>query len=116
VGSLMISIPLLNLGAGVPVLGMVGIFLFNITMPVTLTMVANVLPGRPGTAFGLTCIALLLGTLPAFTEYKAGLSNLVFIDIIIALSAVTLFLALRYYYRGQRTNQGKTIPDPSGRD
>jgi FSR family fosmidomycin resistance protein-like MFS transporter len=106
IGSLLVSIPLLNLGADVPVLGMTGMFLFNITMPVTLVLVSNMLPGRPGTAFGLACMALVLGTLPAFSEFRAGLNNHVLIDVIIAISAVTLFLALRYYYKEQRAVKG----------
>ena len=101
VGSLLVSIPLLNLGVGIPALGIAGMFLFNITMPVTLTMTSNILPGRPGMAFGLTCMALVLGTLPAFSEFNTGLGNPVFIGIVIAVSAVTLWLALRYYYRNQ---------------
>jgi FSR family fosmidomycin resistance protein-like MFS transporter len=99
--SLIVSIPLLNLGTGIPALGMAGIFLFNITMPVTLAMVSNVLPGRPGTAFGLCCMALVFGTLPVFAGSNAVLGNAVFTDIIIAASTVTLFFALRYYYGKQ---------------
>ncbi len=99
VGSLAASIPLLTLGAGIPVLGMLGMFLFNITMPITLTMVSNMLPGKPGTAFGLACMALVLGTLPSFTGNRSVLNNPVFIAIMIAVSAITLYLGLRYYYK-----------------
>jgi FSR family fosmidomycin resistance protein-like MFS transporter len=101
VGSLVLSIPLLTMGASVPALGIMGMFLFNITMPVTLTMVSNLLPGKPGMAFGLTCAALLLGTLPAFSTLQPSLNNMVFIDIAIVISALSLFVSLRYYYRAQ---------------
>jgi MFS transporter, FSR family, fosmidomycin resistance protein len=116
VGSLLVSIPLLNLGVDLPVLGMIGMFLFNITMPVTLTLVSNMLPGKPGTAFGLACMALVLGTLPSFSELKAGLNNTVFIDIVIAISAVTLLLALRYYYREPGEVKGKSLFNSSYRN
>jgi MFS transporter, FSR family, fosmidomycin resistance protein len=101
IGSLIISIPLLIFGVSIPALGMMGMLLFNITMPVTLTMVSNMIPGRPGTAFGLTCMALLLGTLPAFTELNSRLNNSIFIIIIIAISAAALYLGLRYYQKAQ---------------
>jgi MFS transporter, FSR family, fosmidomycin resistance protein len=97
VGSLVASIPLFTLGTNVAICGITGIFLFNVTMPVTLTMVSNIIPGRPGMAFGLTCAALLLGTLPSFSSFHPGLNNLAFIDIAIAISALVLFFGLRYY-------------------
>ena len=108
VGSLVVSIPLLTLGAGIPVFGIIGMFLFNITMPVTLTMVSNMLPGRPGVAFGLTCAALVLGTLPAFTQLQTGLNNWVVIDIVIVISALALYFGLRYYHRAQKENELET--------
>ena len=108
VGSLAASIPLLTLGASIPALGIIGMFLFNITMPVTLTMMSNMLPGRPGMAFGLTCAALVLGTLPAFTQLQPKLSNAVFIDVVIGISALALYSSLRYYYRVQPGNEFRT--------
>lgn len=101
VGSLAASIPFLIVGINIPVLGMIGMFLFNITMPVTLTAVANMIPGKPGTAFGLTCAALVLGTLPAFSKFQSGLSNPAFIITVILISALALFIGLRYYHRVQ---------------
>jgi len=108
VGSLIASIPLLTLGAAIPACGMIGMFLFNITMPVTLTMMSNMLPGKPGTAFGLTCAALFLGTLPAFTTLQTLLNNVVLIDIAIGISALALYLGLRYYYK--RDVEKETLP------
>jgi FSR family fosmidomycin resistance protein-like MFS transporter len=99
VGSLLLSIPLLTMGVSSPASGMIGLFLFNITMPVTLTMMSNMLPGRPGTAFGLTCAALFLGTLPAFTTLQTTLNNIVLIDTAIGISALALYFGLRYYYK-----------------
>ncbi len=101
VGSLAISIPLLILGVNIPVIGMMGMLLFNITMPVTLTMVSNMIPGRPGTAFGLTCLALVLGILPAFTEINSRLNNSIFTITVISISVVALYLGLRYYHKVQ---------------
>ncbi|MBN1760340.1 MAG: hypothetical protein JW863_18575 [Chitinispirillaceae bacterium] len=40
--------------------------LFQMTMPITLVATAAGLPGKPAFAFGLTCLALVSGTLPAY--------------------------------------------------
>jgi MFS transporter, FSR family, fosmidomycin resistance protein len=107
-GSLALSIPFLVLGVNIPVLGMLGLLLFNVTMPITLTMVSNMLPGRPGTAFGLTCLALVLGALPVFTEINTRLNNLLFISGVILIAVIALFFGLRLYHRIQDERQQKS--------
>lgn len=107
-GSLAMSIPLLVLGVNIPVLGMLGMLLFNVTMPITLTMVSNMLPGRPGTAFGLTCLALILGALPVFSEINTRLSNQLLISGVVIIAAIALYFGLRLYHRIQEENQGKS--------
>jgi len=54
--------------------GIVGVFLFNMSMPITLTALARIM-GRNlyGTAFGLTTIALFMGTVPSTTGTPAFL-------------------------------------------
>jgi FSR family fosmidomycin resistance protein-like MFS transporter len=71
IGALLISAPLLTFGAGYAVLGIVGAFLFNFSMPITLTAMARMLPGWEGFVFGLTTLSLVAGTLLAF----AGMSG-----------------------------------------
>jgi hypothetical protein len=44
--------------------------LFNLTMAVTLTATAVLLPGRPGLDFGIPCLALFVGMLPIATEFR----------------------------------------------
>lgn len=44
--------------------GILALFFFNMTMPVTLYMLARELPGRPGLAFGILTFALFVGFLP----------------------------------------------------
>ncbi len=97
--ALIFSIPFLALGGSSPAVGMTGVFLFNITMPVTLVMVSNLMPGKPGTAFGLTCLALIAGALPGFTEFKSSLGLPVFIVIVIVVSAALLYYSLTKYRR-----------------
>ena len=99
VGALVVSIPFLIFGASIPYLAIIGMFLFNITMPITLVAISNILPGRPGFAFGLTCLALILGALPAFSGLKQLLGGRLFVFIIITISSLALYYALRTYFK-----------------
>ena len=101
VGSLGISALLLSFGVHFPAVGMTGIFLFNLTMPVTLVAISNLLPGRPGFSFGLTTCALVAGSLPTFFSYKLFLSKDQVILILILISTIILFTALKLYNRNQ---------------
>jgi MFS transporter, FSR family, fosmidomycin resistance protein len=100
VGALVLSIPFLVFGTNIPFLAIIGMFLFNITMPITLVAISNILPGRPGLAFGTTCLALIIGASPTFNvELKTLLSGKLFIFSIIIISALALYFALRSYFR-----------------
>lgn len=63
-GSLALSAALLA-ASGFPVCGTAAIFLFNMTMPLTLWAAARLLPQTRGFAFGLLTFGLFLGFLPA---------------------------------------------------
>ncbi|MGI5884361.1 MAG: hypothetical protein ACOX83_05260 [Candidatus Spyradocola sp.] len=54
----------LFLFGGNPVCGVAALFLFNMTMPMTLGALSRLLPGAKGFAFGLTTFALFVGFLP----------------------------------------------------
>ena len=62
----------LYLLSALPLPGVLAVFLFNMTMPITLWAAARVLPGCKGFAFGLLTFALFLGYLPSWM----GLSSL----------------------------------------
>jgi FSR family fosmidomycin resistance protein-like MFS transporter len=64
VSALLVSIPLLTLGPASAAAGITGTFIFNMTMPITLVAVAHALHGHEGFAFGLTCLALFVGSAP----------------------------------------------------
>jgi len=66
VTALLLSAPLIAFGANAPKVLLVGLLLFQMTMPVTLTALARLMPHRLATAFGVTCLALALGSLPTF--------------------------------------------------
>jgi FSR family fosmidomycin resistance protein-like MFS transporter len=63
---LLLSAPLIAFGGGSPWIVLLGLLLFQTTMPVTLAAVYRLLPRKPATAFGLPCLALIVGALPTF--------------------------------------------------
>jgi len=97
VGALALAAPLLAFGAKEPSAAITGMFLFNLPMAVTLVAGANLLPGRPAFAFGLTCLALEAGAwlimLPPGSERTIDSEWLVFGAVFAA--AAVLYLALR---------------------
>lgn len=99
VGGLVASALLLAFAAKIPVCGIAGIFLFNLTMPVTLVAISNLLPGQPGFSFGLTTFTLVIGSLPYFYGYKSFLSGNSVLFLLIILSSVFLYTGLKLYYR-----------------
>lgn len=95
VGGLVISSILLLYGEQTAVAGIAGLFFFNLTMPVTLVAISNMLPGRPGISFGLTTMAILAGALPTFMPIKALFAVNHVMMAFILLSAVTLYAGLK---------------------
>lgn len=92
VSALLVSLPLLVFGSGVPVLCALGLAVFNMTMPVTLCAVAGRLPGQAGFAFGLTTFALLVGYLLSLTApLPAGAVRPVLAAAILLSAACLLF-------------------------
>lgn len=89
--SLLLSLPLLILGREYIVISLLGIILFNMTMPITLGMIAEKMPENPGTAFGLTTAALLLGAVPSFFVALGG--NIALLIPSVIISAVCMFFA-----------------------
>lgn len=63
--TLLAAAPLLAAGPQWAAAGLLGLLAFNVTMPITLVALADALPEYPGTAFGLTCLALIAGAFPA---------------------------------------------------
>ena len=95
VGALLLSAPLIAFNGGELSLALPGLLLFQMTMPVTLVAVWCLMPGRPATAFGLPCLALIIGAVPTF--FPAGkqlFGPYMFIGLIV-ISALALFVSLR---------------------
>ena len=93
--SLIVSLPLILFGGANPVLSLIGILLFNMTMPVTLCALADLMPKNPGFAFGLTTLALLAGTaVTFFWAIPAHLTKLM-LAVLILLSAFCIWLTVK---------------------
>lgn len=81
-----------------PAAAIFAVFLFNMTMPITLTALANSLKLGKGFAFGLTTFALFLGTLPFIFDFKSELFNPFGLFGITAVSCLVLSAGLKLYF------------------
>ncbi len=79
------------------------------TMPVTLAAVYLALPRWPGLAFGLPCLALLLGALPGLTGLLDPVAFKPFAAPLVIFSALLLFVGLRKHLDTSK-NMGPTGP------
>ena len=101
-GALVVSMPLLAFWPGNPWLAIPGMFLFNTTMPVTLVAASNLLFGRPGLAFGVTCLALeagvLMGQLPVdcYHSFSTGWVTLMTILVSVVALCFGLWIAFSH--------------------
>lgn len=94
--SMCIAFPLVIFDVS-PVFGIVGSLLLNITMAITVVLLYRLLPGKPGTTFGLTCLALFIGGTPGYSpQIKGVFNNAIFPPLAILL---TLLLIIIFYKR-----------------
>ncbi len=99
VGGLIASSALITFAGDNALCAITGILLFNMTMPVTLVAVSKLLPGRPAFSLGLTCLALILGALPAFYAGSAKTPAAeLFAFAVVLLSAAVMYRALNIYF------------------
>lgn len=96
VGALLLSAPLIAFGGTHALLLIPGLLLFQMTMPVTLSAVSLVMPGRTATAFGWTTLALIAGALPTFFPWGKALYHPATFLALAAGSAAAMFVALRW--------------------
>ncbi len=76
--------------SGVPIFGTLAVFLFNMTMPITLWGVAQLLKGAKGFAFGLLTFALYIGFLPIYLNVELVPVN----GVTLALTAISSIVLL----------------------
>ena len=85
----------LYLASALPLPGTLAVFLFNMTMPVTLWAAARAVPGAKGFTFGLLTFALFLGFLPSWLGWPSLLTGTVSYAAMAAVSLALLWLPLR---------------------
>jgi FSR family fosmidomycin resistance protein-like MFS transporter len=91
--ALLASGPLLAFAGGDIAMALPGLLIFQMTMPVTLAAALRALPAWPGLGFGILCLALVGGSLPAYLPggwRPQGLSLL----LLVLASSVALYVAL----------------------
>jgi len=93
VSALIISAPLLVFFNDNIVLCLLGIMLFNMTMPITLCAISNYLEGFEGLAFGITTLALLCGTFVTYVYILPQEITKHVIIVSIIISACCIFFA-----------------------
>jgi FSR family fosmidomycin resistance protein-like MFS transporter len=101
IGAVMASCLSLGLSAvlflfsGNAVCGILAVFLFNMTMPITLWAVAKLIPGAKGFSFGLLTFALFLGFLPVQMNVPAVITGGVGYSLACLLSVLLMVFGLR---------------------
>ena len=85
----------LYLASALPLPGILAVFLFNMTMPVTLWAAARVMPGAKGFAFGLMTFALFLGFLPSWLGWPSLLAGPAGYGLMALTSLALLWFPLR---------------------
>lgn len=68
------------------------IFAINITMPISLCALASLLPSHYGFAFGLSTLALVLGTIPSFYFVEYGNISVYIIVLLVSLMCTNMSL------------------------
>lgn len=81
-----------------------GILLLQMTMPVTLIALYQVLPGKPGQTFGLCCLALIVGALPAIKPFKVQIMPEIAVISGMIISLVALSSALHLLAREKQVS------------
>ena len=91
IGSLVLAAALFCFSP-IPVCGVLALFLFNMSMPITLHTLAKAMPGCKGFSFGLLTFALFLGFLPTYFGTPAidgtGMAIVCLISLIFLLFAL----------------------------
>ncbi|MBO4839258.1 MAG: hypothetical protein J5493_07840 [Lachnospiraceae bacterium] len=86
----------------VPAAGVAALFFFNMTMPVTLYLIADRFRGLEGFSFGLLTVALFLGVLPTFFGTAALLPGRWLGAAVSLLSLLMLLASVRLLRREKR--------------
>ena len=79
------------------VCGLLAMLFFNMTMPITLTALSNILNNNKGMAFGMLTLALVIGALPAFFGLDKILFTPIRLFVAVLVNAVILYIGIHQY-------------------
>lgn len=79
------------------ILGIFAILFFNMTMPITLTALSNILFYNKGMAFGLLTFALFIGAIPVFFGFTQVIFTPVALFITTMVSMIVLYIGIKKY-------------------
>ncbi len=86
---------LLFLLGNYPLAGVAALFLFNMTMPLTLWAMAKSFPGAKGFSFGLLTFALFIGFVPSYLNIVPAISSFPIFALLSLISLVILLTGVR---------------------
>lgn len=90
-----LSLPFLLFGNSIMILSLVGVGLFSMTMPITIAVLVSKFPQRQCFAFGITTVALFVGTFPAFfIRPTTLLSHQITVFLLIFIATVALLFCI----------------------
>lgn len=104
VGGLVLSLPLLLIGQEVMIFGLLGAFLFNLTMAITLLIIIDSLGKYKGFAFGLTTLTLVIFFLPAQLGFQlpGGFAYYGIMIVVVFIAIIALYKAIEIYQIEER--------------
>ena len=85
----------LFLFSNIPFIGIASVFFFNMSMPITLWAIANILHGSKGFAFGLLTFGLFIGFVPVYLGYTALFTTVTGFAISAVISLILLLIGIR---------------------
>ena len=80
-----------------PILGIIAILFFNMTMPITLAALSNILNNNKGMAFGLLTFALFIGAFPTFFGFTKTIFTQIGLFTITIISMIILYIGIKEY-------------------
>jgi FSR family fosmidomycin resistance protein-like MFS transporter len=107
--ALAVSAPLLSVQLKAPAAAIAGMLLLQSTMPVTLKATHLLMPGRPGLAFGLPCLALVVGALLGIVPVLALRSASALLGFLL-VSAALVAVGLRLLERSRQEQRPRSEP------
>lgn len=112
--ALLLSAPLLAFLEFGMIPSLIGLFLFNLTMAVTVTEIADKLQGYSGFSFGLTTLALIIGSYFIYMGWSEFFANPWITFICIVLCAMMMFVSIpadgqKYVLTGGRNHEKESV-------